>query len=226
MTTTIDDIQSIGDQLLEDSWELRSRMTSRRELVAETSAGALFGLAACVLIAVAGGGAPPLWLSVLFVALYALASRVEFPVGAGYAMPSQVVLVPMLLLLPPATVPLVAVTGLALGAFGDWVTGRGGPQRIVYSIPDAWHTLGPAAVLALLGDPRGGIPGVEILVLAFAAGCVVDMASAMLREAAALGIAPGLQIRTMAQVWVADACLAPIGLLAAQAASHASVALV
>jgi hypothetical protein len=50
--------------------------------------------------------------------------------------------------------------------------------------------------------------------------------AAMLREAAALGIAPGLQIRTMAQVWVADACLAPIGLLAAQAASHASVALV
>ena len=225
-TTTLDEIRSLGDPLLEDSWELRSRSTSRRELVAETGAAALFGLCSGGLLAVAGGGAPSLWLSVLLVGLYALVSRVEFPVGAGYAVPSQLVLVPMLLLLPPATVPLLAAAGLVLGAFAEWATGRGGSQRILFSVPDAWHALGPAAVLVFAGDPHGGIPGAEVMLLAFAAGCLVDMASAMFREAAALGIAPGLQIRAMAEVWIADACFAPIGLLAAHAASGGYVLLV
>ena len=38
-----------------------------------------------------------------------------------------------------------------------------------------------------------------------------------MREAAALGIAPRVQIRVIALAWIADACLAPIGLLAALA---------
>jgi diguanylate cyclase (GGDEF)-like protein len=225
-TTTLDDLQSLGDQLLEDSWELRARRASRRELAAEAGAAALFGLCSGVLVAIGGGGAPALWLTVLLVVLYALVSRVEFPVGAGHAVPSQLVLVPMLLLLPPATVPLLAAAGLALGAFAEWATGRGGSQRILFSVPDAWHALGPATVLVLAGSTAGDIPAAHVLLLAFAAGCLVDMASAMLREAAALGIAPGLQIRAMAQVWIADACLAPIGLLGAQAASHGAVLLV
>ena len=225
-TTTLDETQSLGDPLLAEAWELRSRRASRRELLAESGAAALFGLCCGALLAVSGGGAPPFWLSVLFVALYALVSRVSFPVGAGHAVPTQVVLVPMLLLLPPAAVPPLAAAGLVLGTFVEWTTGRGGPQRILFSVPDAWHALGPAAVLAIAGDPHGGIPDAEVLLLAFAAGCFVDMASAMLREAAALGIAPGLQLRAMAQVWLADACLAPIGLLVAQAAGDASVLLV
>jgi diguanylate cyclase (GGDEF)-like protein len=225
-TTTLDDLQGLGDQLLEDSWELRARRASRRELLAETGAAALFGLCSGALLAVDSAGAPSLWGSVVLVALYALVSRIEFPVGAGHAVPSQLVLVPMLLLLPPATVPLLAAAGLMVGAFAEWTTGRGGSQRILFSVPDAWHALGPATVLVLAGDPDGGIPGADVLLLAFAAGCIVDMASAMLREAAALGIAPGLQIRAMTQVWIVDACLAPIGLLAAQAARDGSVLLV
>ena len=225
-TTTLDNLQGLGDPLLEDSWELRARRASRRELVAEAGAAALFGLSSGALVAVAGGGAPSLWQAALLVVLYALVSRVEFQVGAGHAVPSQLVLVPMLLLLPPATVPLLAAAGLVLGAVVEWAIGKGGSQRILFSIPDAWHALGPATVLVLMGDPDGGIPDTEVLLLAFAAGCVVDMVSAMLREAVALGIAPGLQLRAMAQVWIADACLAPVGLLVAQAAGDTSVLLV
>ena len=50
-----------------------------------------------------------LGLAALLVALYALASRtIKFPIGAGYVVPSYLVLVPMLLLLPPGMVPLLA----------------------------------------------------------------------------------------------------------------------
>jgi diguanylate cyclase (GGDEF)-like protein len=43
----------------------------------------------------------------------------------------------------------------------------------------------------------------------------------MVREAAARGIAPHLQLQVLALVWVVDGCLAPIGFLAAHAGSQA-----
>ena len=91
-----------SERLLEDSWEARSRSVSRRELVAEGAAGLLF-LACAVPLAVTavGGHSADPWLAGLLVALYALVSRIEFPIGAGYVVPSYLVLVPMLVLLPP-----------------------------------------------------------------------------------------------------------------------------
>jgi diguanylate cyclase (GGDEF)-like protein len=226
-STTLDDIPAPGgDALLESSWELRSRRVARRELVAELVSAALFLACATALVALAQGGGPEPGLAIVLVGLYALLSRIEFPVGAGYAVPSQLVLVPMLLLLPPATVPFLAAAGLMLGATGDLVSGRGQPERVLYAISDAWHALGPALVLVLSGHAHGGIPGPHVLLLAFAVGCAVDMASATLREAAALGIAPGLQLGVVARVWVADACLAPVGLLAAETSKHELVLLV
>ena len=50
-------------------------------------------------------------------------------------------------------------------------------------------------------------------------GCLFDAASATLREAAARGIAPHLQIQVFAHVVLVDACLAPIGFLAGHAAA-------
>ena len=41
-----------------------------------------------------------------------------------------------------------------------------------------------------------------------------------MREAVATGVAPRVQIKVIALVWVVDACLAPVGLLAAVAAEQ------
>ena len=49
---------------------------------------------------------PSVGLLVLLIAAYAVASKVEFEVGIGSAIPTQLVFVPMLFLLPPAMVPL------------------------------------------------------------------------------------------------------------------------
>ena len=56
--------------------------------------------------------------------------------------------------------------------------------------------------------------------IAFVAGCLVDLVSAIAREAAALGIAPRVQMRVVGLVWVVDACLAPVGLMVANAARN------
>ena len=90
---------------------------------------------------------------------YAVVSRtIKFPLGAGSVVPSYLVLVPMLLLLPPLTVPLFAAAALVAGTGGAAGRRRGKPQELLFSIPDAWHALGPAVVLSLApavtGRPR------------------------------------------------------------------------
>src|SRR5512133_106846 len=211
-----------SERLLEDSWETRSRCVSRRELRTESVAALLF-LACAIPLAIAGTGSESVdvWLAALLVVLYAIVSRIEFPIGAGYVVPSYLVLVPMLVLLPPAIAPLLAAAGLVLGAFGQWAAGRAGAERLLFSIPDAWHSVGPALVLAIFGFGHPTLVQAAIYVGAFLSACLFDLVSATLREVAALQVAPRAQIRVLARVWMIDACLAPIGLLAAQSASEA-----
>ena len=225
----LDDVRATApvERLLEDSWEQRSRRTTKRELRAEVAAGALFLVCAgtLALTSTDSRAAFDAGLAALLVVLYGLMSRIEFPIGAGFAVPSYLVLVPMLVLLPPATVPLLTAAGLLLGAFGQWVLRRGPADRIVFAIPDAWHCAGPGRGAGRWRGPRTGSTSRAVYITAFLAGCLLDLVSAISREAAALGIAPRVQMRVVTLVWVVDACLAPVGLLVANAARQDSAQL-
>src|SRR6478609_8482024 len=100
-----DEQQSATERLLESSWAQRERRASRRELAVDATAAGLF-VAAAGSLAVAGdtAGFRP-GIAALLIAIYAVVARIEFPVGAGYVVPTQLILVPMLLMLPPAVVP-------------------------------------------------------------------------------------------------------------------------
>ncbi len=220
----LDDVRASGpvERLLEDSWSSRSKRAGPRELLVEAVAGALF-LACAVPLAVNALAHHsldvPLALELLI--LYAISSRlIKFAIGAGYVVPSYLVLVPMLLLLPPGVVPLLAAAGLVVGASWQWVAGQVRAERIPMSIPDAWHTLGPTVVLLLAGTAHTGWSAVLVFVAAFLAGCLVDLASSTLREAAIVGVAPHLQLRVIALVWLIDACIAPLGIVVAHAAQQ------
>jgi len=220
--TAMDDARATGpvERLLEDSWATRSRDVGMRELVVEAVAALLF-LAAAVPLAVSALAAHSFdpGLAVMLVGLYAVVSRaIKFPIGAGYVVPSYLVLVPMLLLLPPGTVPLLAAAGLVGGTLVRVAGRRAGPEQVLFSIPDAWHTLGPALVLSLALPVHGATALAGVYIGAFLAGCAVDLLAATVRESAALGVAPRLQIRVIAVVWLIDACIAPLGLLVAHAA--------
>ena len=219
----IDEIRSAAaaDRLLEESWTTRSRRLPRRELVSEFAAAALFLAAAGGLLLLPGGTAGfDAGTAVLLVGVYVLVAGIEFPVGGGNVVPTQLVLVPMLVLQPPAVVPLLVAIALLLVKLWDWLRGRGTVDRVLFSIPDAWHAVGPAVVLVLAGAPRLELGNLPLLAAAFACCCLVDAGSALLREAAARGIRPALQLRVLALVWVVDACLAPIGFLAAHLAQR------
>jgi diguanylate cyclase (GGDEF)-like protein len=220
----LDDLRSADpvERLLEDSWKARGRRYSHRELIAETVASMLF-LACAIPMAAAALSSHHVdwWLVAMLATLYALASRmIKFPIGAGYVVPSYLVLVPMLLLLPPGIVPLMAACGLAVGTFGQVLFNRVGLERVLFAIPDAWHAVGPALVLMIAGPLYGGPHVVAVYAVAFAAGCIIDLLSATLREAAAMGIASRVQFRVIALVWLIDASIAPLGLLVAHAGRH------
>ena len=218
----LDDVRSTDpvERLLEDSWKRRSRRLNRRELVAEAIAAALFlGYAVPLALTAVASHAMDWQLAAVLVGLYALASgAIKFPIGAGYVVPSYLVLVPMLLLLPPGIVPLLAAAGLVLGTLGQVLARRVAPERVLFSIPDAWHAFGPALVLIIAGPLHGEMQMALVYIAAFLAGCLVDLVSATVREAAAMGIASRVQMRVIALVWIIDACMAPVGLLVAHAA--------
>jgi diguanylate cyclase (GGDEF)-like protein len=217
----VDDARSTGpvERLLEDSWQTRSRRVTPREFAVETVAAALFLICALPL-AISGAASHPIDvpLCAALVLMYAVASRmIKFPIGAGYVVPSYLVLVPMLLLLPPGIVPVLTAFALMLGTAVQVAFKRAETERIVCAIPDAWHALGPALVLVLAG-PLHGVPQLTLVYTgAFLAGCVVDLISATVRESAILGIGSRVQIRVIALVWLIDACVAPLGVLVAHA---------
>ncbi len=188
----------------------------------EIAAAGLF-LAVAIPLAVPALVSTPLDLPLagLLVALYALvAGTVRFPIGAGYVVPTYVILVPMLLLLPPATVPLLAAVGWVLASLGRLAARQGRPEHVLMAVPNAWYALGPATVLVLAGSHHSAVPTAAIYVLALMAGGLLDLVVSTIREAAALRVAPRVQLRVAAQVWVIDGCIAPLGLLMALAARH------
>jgi diguanylate cyclase (GGDEF)-like protein len=213
---------TVVDQLLEDSWESRERRGSRRELTVEATAAILFGCAAGGLLFLSGAaGALRPSTACLLIATYAVVARVEFPWGTGHVVPTQLVLLPMLVLLPPGAVPAAVAAGLVLSAVPDWVRAPLAGRRVLTAVPDAWHAVGPAAVLLAAGSPHVGTHQIPLMAAALAACFMVDLASSLTRLCLAGIVADWTaQPRVIAAVWVVDACLAPIGFLVALSARH------
>jgi diguanylate cyclase (GGDEF)-like protein len=213
-----------AEQLLESSWSRRGARLPRRELRLE------LGLTV-VLLAVYGAlvGFVPLErvldpMLAPVVLAYAVSMRVVFPFGAGFAVPTQLFLVPLFALAPAPAVPLLVVAGLALATLADVALGRARLERLALCGGNALYALGPTLVLVAAGwhDPRAAPWG--LLLLAFAAQLLFDLGSGIAREWLASGVRPQLQLRVQAQVWAVDAALTPLGLLAAVVATAAHAA--
>jgi HD-GYP domain-containing protein (c-di-GMP phosphodiesterase class II) len=149
--------------------------------------------------------------ALLFVVLYAIVSRVEFEVGTGAAIPTELVLVPMLFALPVGVVPALVAFGLVAGA----LTNRANPvsfDRLILLVASATQTLGPALVLALAGGTPLRWSAWPIYVAALASQFAVELAAAGVTSVFGLGIRWRILTRFLGWVFVVDAALAPIGL--------------
>jgi putative nucleotidyltransferase with HDIG domain len=190
-----------------------------RELRAELALGALLLVAVAALAVMAPSERALSFLGAAgLIAAYAIAQQVRFHVGPGYTVPSQLVLMPMLLLAPPALVPLLVAAGLLAGRLPRYLRGDVHTSRLAFVLPDAWHALGPALVVAALAPAHPGLADWPVLALALVAQVAFDAGSSILRVWLAIGVSPQLQLRLMAWIYAVDAALAPIGVLVGVAA--------
>ena len=208
-----------------EAFERRARRMDLREVLVQlpfTAAFLAVAVALAVLTEPARGLSIPLALA--FIAAYVVADRIEFSVGAGYAVPTQLVFVPMLLLLPTPLVPLLVSAAVVLSATPDVVRGRRSAGRSLFGASDASFALGPAIVLVVAGAQTPGWEHLPAYVAALAAQLAFDGAYFAVR----LRAAPGVPVReTLAEMQLArrvDCFLFPLGLLAAIAAADAPLA--
>jgi HD-GYP domain-containing protein (c-di-GMP phosphodiesterase class II) len=207
------------DELVSGARAHRGERMRTSELRTELLLGALLlAFVAALMLALPGQRTISPAGAAALVAMYAIAYRVPFEVGAGYTTPSQLVLVPMLLLAPPALVPLLVAAGFFLGRLPDVFRGQH-PSRLAFTLTDAWHAAGPALVIALMAPGTPALRLWPVYLLALGAQALFDAGSGLLREwLPARGAKPRLPARVFVYVFAVDAVLAPIGLLAAVAA--------
>ena len=206
---------------LHQSWDQgRPERLRGRELAAESVTAAAFlalaGALAVVLPAERAFDAP---LAATLVVTYALLARVHFPVGYGFTIPTQLVLVPMLFLVPLGAVPLLVAAGMVLGGLPEYFRHDRHPTRALAAIGDSWHTIGPVAVLAAAGIGAPDLGEWPLLLAALVAQVGVDNCVAALRDWAGLGISLKLQPSLFGWVTLVDVLLSPVGLLGAIAAA-------
>jgi hypothetical protein len=208
-----------ADGLVAQSRERIWHRPGGRERLSSLLVGGAF-LAAAIPLAMlpSSGRSPSLLLVAALVAAYAAASRVLFEVGAGFAIPTQLLLVPMLFVVPTGAVPLLVLGGLIAGEVVSNLR-RGVPLERVIVVPaGAWHAVGPALVLLAAGEGPADWSRWPVYLAALAAQFLFDYASASIREWLAFGISPRAHLRFAAWACSVDLALAPLGLLAVTAA--------
>jgi signal transduction histidine kinase len=208
-------------ELLQQGHLAEPQPLAGRELTAEALMGGGFLVTAvAMLLLLPEQRSFDLGLAAVFAVAYAVMTRVEFDVGAGYTVPTQLVFVPMLFALPPRVVPLLVAVGLLLGDLPDYLTGRKHISRVVKGLGDSWYAIGPVLVFSIadVGDPKWS--EWPIYLGALGAQLVADVSASTLRERLSRGVAPRVQFRVLGLVYVVDVLLSPVGLLAAFASTR------
>ena len=192
--------------------EAPSAYEYRAELVVGLS---FFAAAATVALLGDSGRSLQVGPAIVLVLAYGALSRVRFHAGAGHTVPTELVFVPMLFILPTELVPLLVLAGMVAGNLPDYLRGVLHPGRALMLPGDAWHAIGPAAVLLAAGAVVPTWGEWPWYVLALAGQFAVDFSVYAARARLALDIPGRDQLRVLAWVWLVDALLAPVGLLAA-----------
>jgi len=204
-------------ELIEASRLRARRRLVRRDLAVTLASAAAFLAVAVPLAVLATPELPSPWLLITLVVAYAFASNVRFEVGIGFAIPTQLVFVPMLFLAPPSLAPLLVVAGFLLGNIPHHIRGEWHLERALVQVVNGWHAIGPAIVLLAAGTPapdwRAQSP---LFAIALGAQFALDLTSSAMR-ARALGVSLRPHLPAVGLAYLVDLSLAPLGLVVAYA---------
>ena len=215
------DFDEATERLLQEGRPSAPLPPRGREAAAELLVGAAFLVTAILMLLLLPAQGPfrP-GLAMAFALAFAVFTRVRFDVGAGYTVPTQVLLVPMLFELPARAVPLVVALGFLLGDLPDYLARRRHPGRSILALGDSWFAIGPALVFAVAEIDGPSWADWPIYIGAFAAQLACDIGASIARESLGRGVKPSVQLGVLGWVHLVDVVLAPVGLLAAFASSH------
>lgn len=218
--TTDPDADPAVERMLVEARNDRPGRLPRRELRIEVATAATFAVAATAIAVLLPASRSFDWmLAVSLVAAYAVAARVRFHTGSYWTVPTQLVFVPMLFLLPTTAVPLLVAAGLIISRLDDYAERRVHPTRALIMVGDSWYAVGPALVLALAGAEIPAWADWPIYVGALAAQFAFDFGRAVIRSRIELGAGSSDLFKESVPIWLVDAVLSPIGLLVAFAAA-------
>jgi hypothetical protein len=195
--------------------QTRTRSLRRPELRESLVSGAMalgFLIAATVVAIVwwPSGGVPVVSCLAAVLAL-ALASRAGFEIGRGAGIPTQLVFVPVLFLVPTALAPFLVMAAYVLErlAHPEW---RPRILRIHITIGSCWFALGPPLVLLIAGDTHPAWSHWPVYLLAFGAQIGLDFATGALGEWVVFGQSALVTAGHVARTALIDAALSPAGL--------------
>jgi putative nucleotidyltransferase with HDIG domain len=212
------DLDPTVQRLLEEAEAAPPQPLAGRQRVIEwVAAGAFLVVAIELALLVDGTRSFSLPVTIAFVCAYALASRIRFSDGAGYTVPTQLVFVPMLFVLPTPIVPCVVAVGTLVGNLPDYLTGKTHLDRAILSLGDSWYAVAPTLVISLGGAQTLASEHWPVYAAALGAQFAGDFVAALVRDWIAMGVPPAVQPRLLAWVYMVDFLLTPIGLLAALA---------
>ena len=217
---------SADEGLVEQSRARLARALGDREVLPTVATAAAFVATTIALLVWLPSSQPDAGLGIIIalVACYALAARVQFEVAFAYAVPTQLVLVPMLFLAPLNLVPLLVALGCFLSTLPEHVSGELHIGRAGLHLVSAWHAVGPVLVLAAFGSPSPTLNHLPLIAIALAAQFALDFASSAARGFAALGIGPRELARALGPAWLVDVALTPLGFALAYASLTQSYA--
>ena len=203
-------------RVIEEQRARRLHRLARRELTSVVVFSGGFLAAALALAFVVPSHRHPGWVAgLLLVVAYGAAFRLDFEIGTGSAIPTELILVPMLFVLPVGLVPLAVAAGIVAGSLEECVRGSLRVSRIPMRLMIAWHAVGPALVFAIAGERGPRLSDWPLYLAALLSQFALDTLWAAGREWLALGVRPQVQLRAMFWVYSIDAGLAPVGLAVA-----------
>jgi putative nucleotidyltransferase with HDIG domain len=201
-------------------------MPARERLVAGGIAVG-FGVAATVvaLVVPPNRDADPLLL-VGLVVLLALARRIRFEVGTVEACVDQLAFIPLLLLAPLPLVPALVAAAYVLARLPDFGNGQMHPDRWLYFVGDAWHSIAAVGVIAALAPGTIGTEHLPAYAVAIVAQVLAGLLVIVVNDSLIHGFKPtdafNLSFAHSARI---DALLTPIAIMTAAVAEREPAAL-
>jgi putative nucleotidyltransferase with HDIG domain len=218
----LDSYDDPAAQALLNAYDERTRRAAAgRERWVEAVSGLSF-LVCATALAVAAPWSTPLSAMALVAcaAAYLSFARVTFSVSDGTTVPTQVVFLPMLFALPTPLVPLlVGILGFVVRLTESRADGTN-VRRSLLAFGDSWYALAPALVLVVGDAQQFDWTHWPIFAAAVGAQLAVDATNGVLRGWLIDRIAPLVQVRLFAWLYVIDLELSAVGLLAAYAAAY------